>query len=139
EAKSQHHGKRTPVSGQIPRRSPLAPTMARMVPPGAEATSPVRDAVTGTPPARLHSGMTLALLLVAGCVVAVFLSRSPYARVPLVGTVVGHLDQAANYAFPALGLLIGALLLLHHRHVHFIEFALWLWLLGPFVRRVVDW
>ena len=36
--------------------------MARMVPPGAESTSPVRDAATGTPPARLHSGMTLALL-----------------------------------------------------------------------------
>ena len=101
--------------------------MARMVPPGAESTSPVRDAVAGASPPRLLSGLSLALILVGGSVGAVFLSRSP-----LVGV-------AANYAFPVLGLAIGGLLLLHHRHVHFIEFVLWLWLLGPFVRRVVDW
>lgn len=50
----------------------------------------------------------------------------------------GGQAQALRLAVSAMATLIGFTLYLH-RPILFIQYALWVWFLAPFVRRVIDW
>lgn len=50
----------------------------------------------------------------------------------------GGQGQLLRLAVPTMSALVGFALYLH-RPVLFLQYALWLWFLAPFIRRVIDW
>ena len=79
-----------------------------------------RTGLSGEPTSRLGLGLAMALLL--GCAAGAFVGGASLVQV----------------GFPTVAVLGAAWLLVTGRSAAYVEFVLWLWLLGPGLRRVVD-